>query len=139
MLGWLVEQKRIEPHVPVWDKSERSDGTLSRAEFKFHPEQNRYECPGGKYLTSSGRSGFFNTIGRYRTNVCLRPKRTFGGYAVAAYRTQRCRTHRIACPSAVPMTFPEGSIPFASDVAKPGGRKLCRSTTLSAVPVQRSA
>ena len=29
MLGWLVEQKQIEPHVPVWDKSERQGGTLS--------------------------------------------------------------------------------------------------------------
>ena len=23
MLGWLVEDKGIEPHIPVWDKSER--------------------------------------------------------------------------------------------------------------------
>src|SRR5262250_3975122 len=26
MLGWLVETKQIEPHIPVWDKSERTDG-----------------------------------------------------------------------------------------------------------------
>lgn len=28
MLGWMVEEKPIEPHVPMWDKSERKDGTL---------------------------------------------------------------------------------------------------------------
>jgi hypothetical protein len=25
MLGWLVDEKRIAPHVPVWDKSEHHD------------------------------------------------------------------------------------------------------------------
>jgi transposase len=25
-LGWLVKEKRITPHIPVWDKSERDDG-----------------------------------------------------------------------------------------------------------------
>ena len=29
MLGWMVEDKQIDPHVPVWDKSERKDDTLS--------------------------------------------------------------------------------------------------------------
>src|SRR6266850_697650 len=55
MLGWLVEQKKNEPHVPVWDKSERADGTLSRSEFRFDVAEDRYECPGGKYLTSTAR------------------------------------------------------------------------------------
>lgn len=26
MLGWMVEEKNIEPHVPVWDKTERTEG-----------------------------------------------------------------------------------------------------------------
>src|SRR5579859_4218836 len=55
MLGWLVEQKQIEPHVPVWDRSERTDGTLNRGEFRFNATDDRYECPGGKHLTSTGR------------------------------------------------------------------------------------
>jgi hypothetical protein len=48
--------------VPVWDKSERTDGTISRAEFKFHPEQDRYECASGKYLTSTGRATSDGTL-----------------------------------------------------------------------------
>lgn len=55
MLGWLVEQKKIEPHVPVWDRSERVDGTFNRAEFRFNAKEDRYECPGGKYLMSTGQ------------------------------------------------------------------------------------
>jgi hypothetical protein len=35
MLGWLIEEKQITPHVPVWDKSERHDGTFGRSSFTF--------------------------------------------------------------------------------------------------------
>ena len=28
MLGWIVEEKKLQPHIPVWDKSERDDGTF---------------------------------------------------------------------------------------------------------------
>ena len=28
MLHWLVDEQKIEPHVPVIDKSERQDGTF---------------------------------------------------------------------------------------------------------------
>ena len=31
MLGWMVEEKHIEPHVPVWDKTERTDDTFPAA------------------------------------------------------------------------------------------------------------
>ena len=30
MLGWLVNERAIEPHIPVFDKSGRADGTFSR-------------------------------------------------------------------------------------------------------------
>lgn len=32
--GWMVDEKAIEPHVPVWEKSERNDGTFSRSDFE---------------------------------------------------------------------------------------------------------
>jgi hypothetical protein len=50
MLGWLVDEKRIIPHVPVWDKSEHHDGTLGRTDFIFDADNNRYVCPAGKHL-----------------------------------------------------------------------------------------
>ena len=34
MLGWLVYEHGIEPHIPVFDKSKRDDGTFSREDFK---------------------------------------------------------------------------------------------------------
>jgi transposase len=53
LLKWLVDRK-ITPHVPVWDKSARTDGTFSRADFVFDRERNVYICPGGAELTSTG-------------------------------------------------------------------------------------
>jgi hypothetical protein len=54
MLGWLVEVRAIEPHVPVFDKSARDDGTFSREEFAYDPQTDIYVCPAGKVLTSTG-------------------------------------------------------------------------------------
>ncbi len=35
MLGWLVYDHGIEPHISVFDKSTRTDGTFSRADFTY--------------------------------------------------------------------------------------------------------
>jgi hypothetical protein len=55
-LGWLIGAG-ITPHIPVWDKSTREDGTFSRADFTFDNERNVYVCPGGKLLTTTGDVG----------------------------------------------------------------------------------
>ena len=62
MLGWLVQDKRIEPHIPVWDKAERQDGTLSRSEFSFDAERDRYTCPNGKHLHTTGCATLEGTV-----------------------------------------------------------------------------
>ena len=54
MLGWLVYEHGIEPHVTVFDKSARKDGTFSREDFKYEPAGDVYVCPGGKTLTTTG-------------------------------------------------------------------------------------
>jgi transposase len=56
LLAWLVQDKQIEPHIPVWDKADRRDGTLSRREFNFDADQDRYTCPAGKPLPTTGRA-----------------------------------------------------------------------------------
>src|ERR1700681_2681343 len=53
-LDWLVGAG-ITPHIPVWDKSSREDGTFSRADFKFDKDRNVYNCPTGKLLKTTGR------------------------------------------------------------------------------------
>ena len=54
MLNWLVEKKGIAPHIPVFDKSKRDDGTFSRSDFRYDPTSDIYHCPEGKRLGTSG-------------------------------------------------------------------------------------
>ena len=50
MLNWLVQERGIEPHIPVFDKSTRTDGTFSRADFTYDADKDIYTCPAGKPL-----------------------------------------------------------------------------------------
>jgi hypothetical protein len=51
MLGWLLHEQSIEPHVTVFDKSARQDGTFSRDDFTYDHVGDVYSCPAGKMLT----------------------------------------------------------------------------------------
>ena len=63
-LAWLVEDKPvlsfaergIEPHIPVFDKSARSDHSFARSDFTFDHDDDSYTCPGGKRLRPSNRN-----------------------------------------------------------------------------------
>jgi hypothetical protein len=44
-LAWLVKERQIEPHIPVFDKSNRTDGTFSRSDFVFDREEKSLHLP----------------------------------------------------------------------------------------------
>lgn len=50
MVDLLVEDKDIEPHIPVFDKSSRKDGTFERDDYTYYEANDRYICPAGKDL-----------------------------------------------------------------------------------------
>lgn len=54
-LGWLVGQN-IAPHIPVWDKGERDDGSFSRSDFVFDADADHYTCPAGNKLKQFWRN-----------------------------------------------------------------------------------
>ena len=56
MLNWLVDEHGIEPHIPVFDKSQRTDGTFSRDDFTYDHKRNCYVCPAGKELRRGKKS-----------------------------------------------------------------------------------
>lgn len=56
LLEWLVQERGIAPHIPVVDKSGRTDGTFERADFTYDDENDLYICPGGKELKQSRRA-----------------------------------------------------------------------------------
>ena len=55
MLAWLVDEKHIEPHIPVWDKSQRTDDTFSSGAFTWDATRDEYRCPQGYALRSQWR------------------------------------------------------------------------------------
>jgi transposase len=56
LLGWMVNEKAIEPHVPVWDKTQRNDETLSSSDFQWDEQADEYRCPQGHVLRSQWRA-----------------------------------------------------------------------------------
>jgi hypothetical protein len=68
MLAWLVDDKGIEPHVPVWDKTQRTDGTLSSSALVWDEAADEYRCPQGQPLRSRWRA-FSNPRGRVITRA----------------------------------------------------------------------
>ena len=66
MLGWLVDERGIEPHVKLFDKSERTDGTFSRSDFASTQKADLYVCPAGKELRRYRRAFSTPRDGRRR-------------------------------------------------------------------------
>jgi transposase len=103
MLGWLVDEKQIAPHIPVWDKSERDDGSFGRSDFTFDAENNRYTCPAGKVLKPA-----------WRSRVKKNPLR----YRASQYDCQGCPLKPQCCPNMVIRKIDRSPFEPARDVAR---------------------
>jgi transposase len=107
MLGWLVHGKSIEPHVPVFDRSARTDGTFSRDEFRYDAKRDIVRCPGGKPMRTSGTAVNGGTTLYYRAS-----KHDCSGCALKP----RC------CPKEpqrrIPRSIHEGARDLARDLSK---------------------
>ena len=101
-LGWLVKERRITPHIPVWDKSARDDGTFSRSDFKFYSKRDVYICPAGKILTTTGHPS---------TDNMLR-------YNAATKDCRACPLQSRCCPGQVPRRILRDVHEDARDVAR---------------------
>jgi transposase len=105
MLGWLVYEHGIEPHVTVFDKSMRQDGTFSRDDFIYDHVGDVYTCPAGKMLTTTGSRVDGATL-RYRASK---------------YDCQVCRLKARCCPKEparyVPRSIYEGARDMARQIA----------------------
>ena len=72
-LAWLVKERQIEPHIPVFDKSHRTDGTFSRSDFVFDAERNHYTCPQGKLLVQFRRTFATRALGHHQGRDAVIP------------------------------------------------------------------
>lgn len=55
MLGWLVKERGIAPHIPVWDRSKRTDGTFSREDFIYDTTTDTGFCYPDLFCSLFGR------------------------------------------------------------------------------------
>ena len=56
LLEWLVEERKIAPHIPVVEKSGRTDGTFETSDFAYDDQKDVYICPNGKELKQRRRA-----------------------------------------------------------------------------------
>ena len=107
MLGWLADEHGIAPHVTVFDKSARNDGTFSREEFTYDHQRNIYSCPGGKPLTATG------TLVNDGATIL---------YRASKHDCQACALKSRCCPNSparrVPRSIYEGARDVARQIAK---------------------
>jgi transposase len=71
ILGWMVDEKAIEPHVPLREKREPDDGTFCRSQFIFDPASDTYTCPGGKRLKQRRRNFTHARTGITKANTVI--------------------------------------------------------------------
>ena len=109
-LAWLVKEKDITPHIPVFDKSNRTDGTFSRADFAFDAERDRYTCPAGKELVQ-----FRRTYAIPRSGVTAEGTRL---YRASKLDCDTCRLKAQCCPNALARKIPRDLDEDARDVAR---------------------
>jgi transposase len=109
-LAWLVKEKDIAPHIPVFDKSYRTDGTFSRADFAFDAERDRYTCPAGKELVQ-----FRRAYATPRSGVTAEGTRL---YRASKLDCDVCELKARCCPNAVARKIPRDLHEDARDVAR---------------------
>jgi transposase len=91
MVGWMVEEKAIEPHVSLWERYERDDGTFERSEFTFDPASNTYTCPGGKLLKQFRRNFKQSRSGITKANTMI--------YRASQLDCSSCAMKARCCPN----------------------------------------
>jgi transposase len=109
-LAFLVKQRGIAPHIPVFDKSNRTDGTLSRSDFAFDPEQDRYTCPAGKHLVQ-----FHRTYATPRSGITKEGTRI---YRASKRDCDACELKPRCCPNTPARKIPRDLDEDARDVAR---------------------
>src|SRR6266513_1667412 len=105
MLNWLVNEQGIEPHIPVFDKSQHTDGTFSREDFAYDHKRDCYICPAGKEL-------------RQRQKIYRVPRPLVDEDGMMRYRASKldcegCSLKQRCCPNAparkIPRSIHEGA------------------------------
>jgi transposase len=109
-LAWLVHERGIEPHIPVFEKSDRSDGSFARSDFTYDHKHDRYICPGGKELRQFNRA--------YATPRSGVHKDGFMRYRASKRDCDACTLKPQCCPGQPARKIPRSIHEGARDMAR---------------------
>jgi hypothetical protein len=110
MLSWLVEEKHIAPHVPVWDKTQRKDGTFSVSDFQWDAEADEYRCPAGHSLCRRRRNFTKLRTGVTKANTII--------YRSSSVDCETCELKPQCCPNTSHRKIARSIHEAARDVAR---------------------
>ena len=112
-LAWLVHERGIEPRIPVFDKSQRSDGTFSRSDFDYDLGRDLYICPDGKPLRLRQKV--------YRAERPLVDENGMMRYHASKFDCDACSLKPQCCPNTparkILRSIHEGARDMARDIA----------------------
>ena len=124
-LNWIVNEKRIVPHIPVIDKSKRADSSLSREDFRFDRERNVYVCPQASSCTrqAESRMGRLSSISQAPLIAVLPLK-------PAAQRRQSAKSRAASTKAlATPLVHSLTRRPSSSHAATENASRCCSHTS----------
>src|SRR3954470_1412456 len=114
MLNWLVHERGIEPHIPVFDKSQRTDGTFSREHFAYDHVGDTYRCLAGKTLQRHRRRFAVPRSGVMKNNMIY--------YRASKHDCGPCPLKSGCCPKEparkAQRSIHEGARDLAREIAK---------------------
>lgn len=106
----IVLKRQILPFIPVIDKGERTDGTLSRSDLSWDEENDRYVCPQGKELHRTRRN--------YSDPACLPTEMKPRRYRAAKADCQACPMKAQCCPKSETRRLQRGKYEMVRNLAR---------------------
>ena len=112
-----MHERGIEPHIPVFDKSKRTDGTFSRDDFAYDRERDCYIRRERTQATAKNLSNAAPQEGMMR-------------YRASKLDCECCSLKPQCCPNAPARKIPRSIHEGARDMARHRGhRRLCHFKT----------
>jgi transposase len=90
-LAYLVDDKQIEPHVPIFDKTNRNAEIFSICDFEWDAGANEYRCPAGKFVRAGRRKFKELRVGITKANTII--------YRSSAADCKQCPMKQRCCPN----------------------------------------
>jgi hypothetical protein len=121
-LGWLVDEKNVDPHIPVWTRADQREGTIPNSDFKWNEKADEYRCPQGHALRRDRRTFKVPRTHITRANTII--------YRASQIDCACCPMKSLCCPSTpmrkITRSVHEAAREFARRLATTAGYRESR-------------